>query len=175
MFYNVQTKKKLHRRIRLLNKAETGTGLDHKSVSKMLHKPPCKLSPLYMTQSRSVVKYHCLSFKKWILFFFSKFIEGFIYFARDPLRSYLNKFRKKIKFITYIYIIFLAYLGENFILQAALRAGRLYLDSKSGDVITTVAASNQISESASCLDITSLRVIHCVHGGLNYTGFYKFL
>ena len=34
----------------------------------------------------------------------------------------------KIKFITYIYIIILAYLGENFTLQAALRAGGLYLD-----------------------------------------------
>ena len=34
----------------------------------------------------------------------------------------------KIKFITYIYIIFLTYLGEN-TLQAALRAGGLYLDS----------------------------------------------
>ena len=43
--------------------------------------------------------------------------KGFIYFARDPLRSYLNEFRKKIKFITYIYIIInLAYLGENFTL-----------------------------------------------------------
>ena len=32
---------------------------------------------------------------------------GFIHFARDPLRSYLNKFRKKkIKFTTYIYIYF---------------------------------------------------------------------
>ena len=55
--------------------------------------------------------------------------KGFIHFARELLRSYLNKFRKKIKFITYIYIIFLAYLGENFTLQVALRAGELYLDS----------------------------------------------
>ena len=54
---------------------------------------------------------------------------GFIHFAHDPLWSYLNKFRKKIKFITYIYIIFHAYIGENFILQAALWAGGLYLDS----------------------------------------------
>ena len=29
----------------------------------------------------------------------------------------------------YIYIIFLAYLGDNFTLQAALRAGGLYLNS----------------------------------------------
>ena len=35
----------------------------------------------------------------------------------------------KIKFITYIYIIFLAYFGEKFTLHAALRAGGLYLDS----------------------------------------------
>ena len=37
-----------------------------------------------------------------------------------PTRSYLNRFRKKNKFITYIYIIFLTYLGENFTLQATV-------------------------------------------------------
>ena len=46
---------------------------------------------------------------------------------------------------------------------------------KSGDIITTVAVSNQISESVSCFDVTSLRVIHLVHRGMNYTGFYRFL
>ena len=42
-----------------------------------------------------------------------------LHFARDPQQSYLNKFRKKIKSITYIYIIFLACFGENSTLQAA--------------------------------------------------------
>ena len=80
------------------------------------------------------------SFKKWILFF-SMFIEVWsqsrVQCEWTPVHSMyathcghtsLN-FGKKNKFITYIYIIFLAYLGENFTLQAALRAGGLYLDS----------------------------------------------
>ena len=65
--------------------------------------------------------------------------SGFIHFTRDPLRSYLNelrkrnkihflnKFRKKIKFI--IFTLFFSRTVERTKLQAALRAGGLYLDS----------------------------------------------
>ena len=73
-------------------------------------------------------------------------------------------------------IVVLAYLGENLTLQVALRAGGLYLDSlRAATPSQTVAASNQISESVSCFDVTSFRVIHCIHGGMNYAGFYRFL
>ena len=46
-------------------------------------------------------------------------------FARDPLRSYLNKFRKKIKFITYVYIIFLAYLWRELQITGCIKGRRI--------------------------------------------------
>ena len=36
----------------------------------------------------------------------SEWTPGFIHFARDPLRSYLNKFQKKIKFINIFTLFF---------------------------------------------------------------------
>ena len=123
-------------------------------------------------------------FKKWILFFFWSSLR----YDRSGSRAKwiptavihctsIN-FEKKNQ-VHYLYLHYFSLVNipyRKLHIAGCIKGRRIIFGKlKSGDIITTVAASNQISESVSCFDVTSLRVIHCVHGRMNYTGFYRFL